>query len=148
MVPVTLPSGVHLHLSPGKHNEVQKAVVEEFAPRFAPGSRLLYLGDTAKKDLVVDSPRLAALGVAITEHDKLPDILLHHEKARERRHRGFRQSWPEIGAKASIFMKCRTSRMANVANGRGFRRGEEPCRRGRESRRRGRARTGAPPVAP
>ena len=80
MVPVTLPSGVHLQLSPGKHNEVQKAVVEQFAPRFAPGSRLLYLGDTAKKDLVVDSPHLAALGVAITEHDKLPDILLHDEE--------------------------------------------------------------------
>ena len=81
MVPVTLPSGVHLQLSPGKHNAVQKAVVEEFAPRFAPGARLLYLGDTANKDLAMDTTRLAALGVAVTEHDKLPDILLH-DKAR------------------------------------------------------------------
>ena len=38
--------------SPGKHNELQKAIIEEFAPRFAPGSECLYVGDTIEKDLV------------------------------------------------------------------------------------------------
>jgi len=76
-VPVTLPDGQVLRLSPGKHNEVQKAIVEEFAPRFAPGAHLLYLGDTEKKDLFVDGARLADLGIPITDHDKLPDVLLY-----------------------------------------------------------------------
>ena len=76
-VPVTLPDGQVLRLSPGKHNEVQKAIVEVFAPRFAPGARLLYLGDTEKKDLFVDRARLAELGIPITDHDKLPDVLLY-----------------------------------------------------------------------
>ena len=50
MVPIKLPDGQKLQFSPGKHNEVQKAIIEEFAPRFAPGAHLLYLGDTAKKN--------------------------------------------------------------------------------------------------
>ena len=79
MVGVTFPEGQQLRLSPGKHNTVQKAVIEQFAPRFAPGARLLYLGDTAKKELVLDSPRLSRLGLAITTHDKLPDIVLYDE---------------------------------------------------------------------
>ena len=80
MVPVLLPDGHVLDLSPGKHNEVQKAIVEEFAPRFAPGSRLLYLGDTAKKNLLMDDKGLAALGIPINEHDKLPDVVLYDER--------------------------------------------------------------------
>jgi len=79
MIPVRVPDGRTFRLSPGKHNEVQRAIVEEFAPRFAPGARLLYLGDTAKKDLFVDSVGLAELGIPITDHDKLPDVVLYDE---------------------------------------------------------------------
>jgi type II restriction enzyme len=77
LVPVQLPDGRTLSLSPGKHNKVQAAVVKQFAPRFAPGAKLLYLGDTAKKILFIDDERLSTLGVPITEHDKLPDVVLH-----------------------------------------------------------------------
>ena len=55
MVGVTTPDGQQVELSPGRHNILQKAVIEQFAPRFAPGARLLYLGDTAKKELILDS---------------------------------------------------------------------------------------------
>ena len=79
MVPVLAPEGKELSLSPGRHNELQRDVIEAFAPRFAPGARLLYLGDTAKKDLLVDRERLASLGVPITDHDKLPDVVLYDE---------------------------------------------------------------------
>lgn len=41
MVAVRVPEGWKLRLSPGRHNELQRAVVEEFAPRFAPGANLL-----------------------------------------------------------------------------------------------------------
>jgi hypothetical protein len=76
-VPIKLPDGQEIRLSPGKHNEVQKAIVEEFAPRFAPGSMLLYMGDTAKKNLVLNELALSDLGIPITEHDKLPDVVLY-----------------------------------------------------------------------
>ena len=77
LVPVNVPDGRELQLSPGKHNEVQRAIVEEFAPRFAPGAHLLYLGDTARKNLFVDTVRLADLRIPITDHDKLPDVVLY-----------------------------------------------------------------------
>ena len=56
---------------------MQKAVIEEFVPRFATGADVLYLGDTAKKALHFDEKRLADIGLSLTEHDKLPDIVLH-----------------------------------------------------------------------
>lgn len=67
-------------LSPGAHNEVQAAVVEEFAPRFAPGGKLLYIGDTEDKDLYVNPAGLEALNLPITEHSKLPDIVISDDK--------------------------------------------------------------------
>jgi type II restriction enzyme len=76
LVPVTLPDGRAIELSPGKHNQVQRALIEQFAPRFAPDSELLYLGDTAKKNLIVDTETLADLGMPVSDHDKLPDIVL------------------------------------------------------------------------
>jgi len=62
-VPVTLPGGSKVELSPGVHNELQRLIVEDFAPRFAPGSVVLYLGDTAQKRLVVASDNLEELNV-------------------------------------------------------------------------------------
>ncbi|QQD13378.1 BsuBI/PstI family type II restriction endonuclease [Sphingobacterium sp. UDSM-2020] len=79
MVPVKLPDGKVLKLSAGLHNYVQKAIIEEFIPRFAPGASLLYLGDTAKKDLVVDKVKLLELGIPIDQHSKLPDVLVYSE---------------------------------------------------------------------
>lgn len=80
LVPVRLSDGTILKLSPGEHNELQAAVIEQFAPRFAPGARLLYLGDTAQKNLYLDERGWQALGIAITHHDKLPDVVLLDEK--------------------------------------------------------------------
>lgn len=77
LVPVQLPDGKKVKLSPGKHNKVQKAIVEQFAPRFAPGAKLLYLGDTAKRKMFFDTRSLATLGISMTDHDKLPDVVLH-----------------------------------------------------------------------
>lgn len=77
LVPVTLPDGSRLKLSPGQHNNVQAAIVRDFAPRFARGARLLYLGDTAKKALFRDEKSLRQVGLWLTEHDKLPDVVLY-----------------------------------------------------------------------
>lgn len=63
--------------SPGKHNRLQKAILEEFAPRFAPGCECLYVGDTTEKDLVKKKNKLRKLGFEITLHDKMPDVVLY-----------------------------------------------------------------------
>lgn len=65
--------------SPGKHNQLQKAILEEFAPRFAPHSECLYVGDTIKKDLIKNVEALSSLGFEITLHDKMPDVVLFRE---------------------------------------------------------------------
>lgn len=76
-VPLVLPGGRSLSLSPGEHNRLQVAVVNEFAPRFAPSAELLYLGDSTEKLLVFEDERLQELGITLTEHDKLPDVILY-----------------------------------------------------------------------
>ncbi len=65
--------------SPGKHNELQKAIIEEFAPRFAPDAQCLYVGDTIQKDMVKNVEKLSELGFEITLHDKMPDVILYRE---------------------------------------------------------------------
>jgi adenine-specific DNA-methyltransferase len=78
-VPLLLASGDEYHLSPGPHNELQVAIVEEFGPRFAPRARLLYLGDTDNKTLILDRAGFEELGVPAPSHDKLPDVVLYDE---------------------------------------------------------------------
>ena len=76
-LPVTLPSGKLLQLSKGKHNELQKAIIEDFLPRYGEQSEILYLGDTAKKFLHVDKDKLNALKFFEIAHDELPDIVAY-----------------------------------------------------------------------
>lgn len=73
-------NGEDFTFSSGKHNELQRAVIQEFAPRFAPGSECLYVGDTLKRDLVRDEKKLRNLGFEITLHDKMPDVILYSEE--------------------------------------------------------------------
>ena len=49
------------------------------APRFAPNSECLYVGDTIEKDLVKNVDKLTELGFEITLHDKMPDVVLYRE---------------------------------------------------------------------
>ena len=78
IMPVNI-NGESLKFSTGKHNELQKAIIEEFAPRFAPNSECLYVGDTIEKDLVKNVEKLKELGFEITLHDKMPDIVLYRK---------------------------------------------------------------------
>ena len=72
-------NGSDYTFGPDKHNQLQKAIIEEFAPRFAPNSECLYVGDTTDKDLVKDETKLQKLGFEITVHDKMPDVVLYRE---------------------------------------------------------------------
>ena len=73
-------NGHEYTFSPGKHNQLQKAIIEEFAPKFAPNSQCLYIGDTIKKDLFKNTEKLRSLGLEITLHDKMPDVILYSEE--------------------------------------------------------------------
>ena len=76
-IPVQV-NGQVFTFSPGQHNELQKAIIEEFAPRFAPGCECLYLGDTANRSLVMDESKLNELGINMDVNGKLPDIVLYN----------------------------------------------------------------------
>ena len=72
-------NGADYSFGPCKHNQLQKAIIEEFAPRFASNSECLYVGDSTDKDLVKDETKLQKLGFEITVHDKMPDVVLYRE---------------------------------------------------------------------
>lgn len=77
-VPVRIADGHSITLSPGDHSELIQAIVEDFAPRFAPGSTLVYAGDTGDKWGYFDAPLLADLGVDVDSHGKMPDVVLYY----------------------------------------------------------------------
>jgi hypothetical protein len=80
-VPVKIGKGKKIELSPGAHSKLIKAIIEEFAPRFAPGSVLIYAGDTGKKWGYFDEAALKTLGVTnIDTQGKMPDVILHYPK--------------------------------------------------------------------
>ncbi|MER0203115.1 MAG: restriction endonuclease [Nitrosomonas sp.] len=76
-VPVEIAPGKEITLSPGEHSELIRAIIEDFAPRFAPGSVLVYAGDTGDKWGYFDAVLLAKLGVEVESHGKMPDVVLH-----------------------------------------------------------------------
>lgn len=77
-IPVKIAPGKEITLSPGEHSELIRAIIEDFAPRFVPGSVLIYAGDTGDKWGYFDAPLLAELGVDVDLHGKMPDVVLHY----------------------------------------------------------------------
>jgi len=78
MVSVTIAEGRAIQLTPGKHSQLIKEIIEEFASRFAPGSKVLYAGDTGEKWGYFDKEGLLALGVEVDMHGKMPDVVLYY----------------------------------------------------------------------
>jgi BsuBI/PstI restriction endonuclease domain/BsuBI/PstI restriction endonuclease HTH domain len=79
-IPVQLADGTEIRLSPGAHSALIRDIIGEFAPRFAPGSVLIYAGDTGNKMGYFDRDRLRALGVTVDSHGKMPDVVIHDVK--------------------------------------------------------------------
>lgn len=75
-IPITINSE-GFEFSTGKHNELQKAIIEEFAPRFAQNTEVIYVGDTTNKFLVLKQDRFKELKIEVFAHDKLPDVVLY-----------------------------------------------------------------------
>ncbi|SFD27793.1 BsuBI/PstI family type II restriction endonuclease [Streptomyces aidingensis] len=79
-VPVVLPDGSIVSLSPGAHSELIGQVVQSFAPQFTPGGVIAYLGDTGSKWIIDESAYLAQLGVTTDAHGKMPDVVIHYRE--------------------------------------------------------------------
>ena len=77
-VPVEILPGKEITLSPGEHSELIRAIIENFAPRFAPGSVLVYVGDTGDKWSYIDLDLLTELGISVNSHGKMPDVVLYY----------------------------------------------------------------------
>lgn len=75
-IPVSLPGGATVTLSPGGQNVLLAAMVHEFCPRWTPGGEVLYLGDADSKLATFDEAQLASLGVTPDHHGKLPDMVV------------------------------------------------------------------------
>jgi BsuBI/PstI restriction endonuclease domain/BsuBI/PstI restriction endonuclease HTH domain len=76
-IPVKILLEQAIDLSPGAHSELIRAIIEEFAPRFVPGSVLIYVGDTGDKWGYFDRLLLSQLGVEVDLHGKMPDVVFH-----------------------------------------------------------------------
>ena len=77
-VPVTLPDGEKVALSPGGQNPLIKAIIEEFCPIFVPGGAVIYIGDTENKFVHLETADLTALGVSLDSAAKIPDVIVYH----------------------------------------------------------------------
>lgn len=71
---------ISINISPGKHSLLIKLIVEEFAERFAPGGELVYIGDTESKWGYFDEPLLKSLGVNVSIHGKMPDVIIYYRE--------------------------------------------------------------------
>lgn len=79
-IPVIINHGRNIKLSPGKHSDLIRAIIEEFIPRFVPGGELVYVGDTGKKWGYFDEALLASLGVQVASHGKMPDVVIYYRE--------------------------------------------------------------------
>lgn len=79
-VEVTFTNGTKLDFSLGEHNDLQKAIIEEFLPRYGFGAEVLYVGDTAKKYLYLNKEGLKALNFFDIAHEELPDVIAYSKE--------------------------------------------------------------------
>ena len=76
-IPVQLPGGGSLALSPGAHSQLIKAIIESFTHHFTPqGAAVAYIGDTSDNLTLADNDLLRELGIDITAAAEKPDVVL------------------------------------------------------------------------
>lgn len=76
-VEITLSGGAKLRLSEGPHNLLQKAVVEQFLPRFGHDAEVIYVGDTAQKSLHINHTVAKQLCLDLDPSKKIPDVIAY-----------------------------------------------------------------------
>lgn len=79
MVSVQIKDEHSIQISPGKHSELIKDIIEQLAPKFLPNSTLVYIGDTGEKWGYYDQEIAGNLLFNGLEHGKMPDVILYVE---------------------------------------------------------------------
>jgi BsuBI/PstI restriction endonuclease domain/BsuBI/PstI restriction endonuclease HTH domain len=79
-IPVMLNIEKKLFFSAGAHNILQKNIIEHFLPIYGFGAKVLYVGDTVKKNLYLDEVSLQQLNFFELAHDKLPDVVAYSQE--------------------------------------------------------------------
>ncbi len=69
------PDGQKFTLSPGGQNPLVAGIIEKFLPQFVRQPKVLYVGDTDTKWVMVDTVALAELGISFDSHGKFPDLI-------------------------------------------------------------------------
>ncbi|MEH2150636.1 MAG: BsuBI/PstI family type II restriction endonuclease [Nostoc sp.] len=78
-IPIVIEGKVKT-LSPGGQNILIEKIIKEFAERFTPGGKLIYVGDTDEKFAHFNEVALRNLGITVDSHGKMPDVIIHHLK--------------------------------------------------------------------
>jgi len=79
-VNVALPLSGELTFSAGEHNHLQKAIIEDFLPRYGNCAEVLYVGDTSDKYLYLEKEKLEELNFFEISHEELPDVIAYSKK--------------------------------------------------------------------
>ncbi len=77
MIPLIINGEKELVLSPGKHSQLIKEIITEFGPRYAPGAKVIYVGDTGSKMGYFNKRTFKNLGLCFDSHGKFPDVILY-----------------------------------------------------------------------
>lgn len=80
-VPVTLPDGQRIALSPGDHSALMGAIIQLFCPRLVPGGRVIYVGVTGDRLGYYDRGLARELGLA-DDLVKFPDVIVYDARRR------------------------------------------------------------------
>ncbi|MCY3585406.1 MAG: BsuBI/PstI family type II restriction endonuclease [Acidimicrobiaceae bacterium] len=77
-IPLLLPDGTSVDLSPGGQNPLIRQIVHEFCSRFTPGGAVWYIGDADAKFAVYDAESFTRAGIRVPHHGKMPDVIVEH----------------------------------------------------------------------
>ena len=79
-ISAVLPVVTSLESTPTAHADLMRAITDDFAARFAPGSKLIHVGETKQRPQYFDETLLSSLGVTVDAHGKMPDVVLYFEE--------------------------------------------------------------------
>jgi len=70
LISVKIKKNHSIQISPGKHSELIRDIIEQMAPRFLPNSTLIYIGDTGEKWGYYDQELAENLLFNVQQHGK------------------------------------------------------------------------------
>lgn len=80
-IPIDIPGRERVYLSLGDHSDLHKRAIDDLLPAFCPDdTKILYLGDSAKKEIINEKKTLESLRFFMPERGVRPDIVAHSKK--------------------------------------------------------------------